>query len=227
MNIPSDLTAVFMDVVTIFGIGLEIHNGPGRVFKKCQVNNGIKYAGDVILDQNRKFAMAAVGLPCAAEHWMLQRCGHSLSGPVDFFFRGVQQPRMYSSQTKNGFRLGGEINIPQNQMDQGPEPRPSRAQSVARDSFDLNTVGIAGWWLQTVGRGKHIQACSATTLNGLLASRFPRFVANSSRRRFRAVAQHFLLPNAEASLNVEVEQRRIPPRYKMCATIGRVQAGLN
>src|SRR5262249_11948739 len=114
MNVPSHLTAVSMDSLSVFGIGLEIHDGPGCVFEECEINDGIKHTGEIILDQNRKFTMAPAGLACPDEQRMLEGRSHSLRAAADFCVGGVQQSCVCRNKAKNGFRWGGEINIPQN-----------------------------------------------------------------------------------------------------------------
>ena len=90
MHVPAYLPAVLGCALGIFHIGFEIHNSPGPVFEKGQVDYGVKQASDIILDQNRQFAMATARPACSFEQRMLQRRSDGFRGCLDFFVCGIQ-----------------------------------------------------------------------------------------------------------------------------------------
>src|SRR5439155_6898038 len=132
----------------------------------------------------------------------------SMDGGFDFFFCGVQQPGVSAGNAADGFRRGCEIHVSQDLVDQRSKACALGARSGTLDTFDLNTIGIAGWRLDTIGCKDYFEARGSTAVQQLLARRFPAVIRlrTLNGMTILVLGQDFFLPQAKAGLNLKPEK---------------------
>src|SRR5580692_5274885 len=102
-------------------------------------------------------------------------------------------------------------------MYQRAETGALRPRSIARDSFDLNAIGVTRRRLHGLGGEKHIQARCSASIHGLPARSFPVVVRLQALCGLAILifCEDSFLAQPETDIHLKAQQRRVPPYYGM------------
>ena len=62
VRVPAHLPSILAQPLRVFQVGFEIDDHPTVIFDKCQNDDGFEEAGNVVFDDDGKFAIPAFGL---------------------------------------------------------------------------------------------------------------------------------------------------------------------